>query len=279
MQAARAVLVYVATNRPDIACVILVPNNSDLRHSWSRGRVRHRFSRHQLAVILWCSPPTVPAARRSAHLESCDMSISPDSLTAASDAFPILRSKIAGLSVNELAGKFGTPLYVYDAAKILERIEDLRAFDAIRYAQKANSSLAILDLVRRQGVLVEAVSAGEVERAARGRLHARRRSPIDHLHGRHLRPRIARTGRRQGLARQLRLARHDRSVGRARCGRAITLRLNPGFGHGHSRKTNTGGEQSKHGIWHEQLDDCLRRGSPWPFGHGPAPAHWLGNRS
>jgi len=37
------------------------------------------------------------------------------------------------------------------------------------------------------------------------------------------------------------------------------LRLNPGFGHGHSQKTNTGGEQSKHGIWHEQLRDCLLR--------------------
>ena len=42
-------------------------------------------------------------------------------------------------------------------------------------------------------------------------------------------------------------------------GRNITLRINPGFGHGHSQKTNTGGEQSKHGIWHEQLDHCLRR--------------------
>jgi diaminopimelate decarboxylase len=40
-------------------------------------------------------------------------------------------------------------------------------------------------------------------------------------------------------------------------GREITLRINPGFGHGHSQKTNTGGEQSKHGIWHEQLNECL----------------------
>ena len=37
------------------------------------------------------------------------------------------------------------------------------------------------------------------------------------------------------------------------------LRINPGFGHGHSRKTNTGGEQSKHGIWHEQLAEALAR--------------------
>jgi diaminopimelate decarboxylase len=46
-------------------------------------------------------------------------------------------------------------------------------------------------------------------------------------------------------------------LGNCAPGRAITLRINPGFGHGHSRKTNTGGEQSKHGIWHEQLPDCL----------------------
>jgi diaminopimelate decarboxylase len=42
-------------------------------------------------------------------------------------------------------------------------------------------------------------------------------------------------------------------------GGSITLRINPGFGHGHSQKTNTGGESSKHGIWHDQLGDCLSR--------------------
>jgi diaminopimelate decarboxylase len=35
--------------------------------------------------------------------------------------------------------------------------------------------------------------------------------------------------------------------------------VNPGFGHGHSQKTNTGGEGSKHGIWHEEIPDVLRR--------------------
>ena len=76
-----------------------------------------------------------------------------------------LREIIAGIAVKELAEQFGTPTYVYDASKILARIEDLRAFDVIRYAQKACSNLAILDLVRRQGVLVDAVSAGEIHRA------------------------------------------------------------------------------------------------------------------
>jgi diaminopimelate decarboxylase len=36
-------------------------------------------------------------------------------------------------------------------------------------------------------------------------------------------------------------------------GHPVWLRINPGFGHGHSNKTNTGGEHSKHGIWHGDL--------------------------
>ncbi|VEA69777.1 Diaminopimelate decarboxylase [Serratia rubidaea] len=36
-------------------------------------------------------------------------------------------------------------------------------------------------------------------------------------------------------------------------GHPVWLRINPGFGHGHSQKTNTGGENSKHGIWYADL--------------------------
>ena len=180
-------------------------------------------------------------------------------LTAPADAFPLVRTEIAGLPVGELAAQYGTPLYVYDAAKIQERIEDLRAFDAIRYAQKANSNLAILDLMRRQGVLVEAVSAGEVKRAlAAGYVAHGDPPPIIYT---------ADIFDRESLELVVKLGLHVNcgspdmidQLGELAPGRAITLRVNPGFGHGHSRKTNTGGEQSKHGIWHEQLDDCLRR--------------------
>ena len=48
-------------------------------------------------------------------------------------------------------------------------------------------------------------------------------------------------------------------LGERRRGHHVWLRVNPGFGHGHSKKTNTGGESSKHGIWHETLGDALAR--------------------
>src|SRR4029453_15067420 len=75
------------------------------------------------------------------------------------------RTQIAGASIRDLASRFGTPVYVYDAAKIVERVNDLKQFDVIRFAQKACSNIAILDLVRRPGGVVDAVSAGEVRRA------------------------------------------------------------------------------------------------------------------
>src|SRR5690606_1368974 len=77
------------------------------------------------------------------------------------------RTEIAGLPVGEIADRFGTPCYVYDWGMIERRIEDLAAFDTIRYAQKALSNIAILDRMRRAGVVVDAVSAGEIERALR----------------------------------------------------------------------------------------------------------------
>lgn len=173
--------------------------------------------------------------------------------------FPTLRHEIAGVRVSDLARDFGTPTYVYDAAKILERVEDLRQFDVIRYAQKACSNLAILDLVRRQGVKVDAVSAGEIRRAmAAGYKAGGPNAEIVYT---------ADIFDREVLELVVKNDIHVNcgspdmidQLGERAPGRNITLRINPGFGHGHSQKTNTGGEQSKHGIWHTQLDDCLQR--------------------
>jgi len=178
---------------------------------------------------------------------------------SAVGSFPLLRTEIAGVKVTELAREFGTPTYVYDAAKIIQRIQDLRAFDVVRYAQKSNSNLAVLDLVRRQGALVDSVSAGEIQRAMAAGYSLGGEPPeivytadiFDH----------------EALALVVEQGVHVNcgspdmidQLGEAAPGQNITLRINPGFGHGHSQKTNTGGPQSKHGIWHNQLGDCLSR--------------------
>jgi diaminopimelate decarboxylase len=172
--------------------------------------------------------------------------------------FSPLRTEIGGVEIRKLAREFGTPAYVYDAAKISERIADLKAFDVVRYAMKACSNLAILDLMRRSGVLVDSVSGGEIGRAlAAGYAPGGDPPPIVYT---------ADIFDDEALEMVVKLGLHVNcgspdmieQLGRVAPGRHITLRLNPGFGHGHSQKTNTGGEQSKHGIWHAELDECLR---------------------
>ena len=176
------------------------------------------------------------------------------------ERFPTLIDEIAGCSVGELVQEFGTPVFVYDAARVVDRIQDLAAFDVVRYAQKANSNLAMLDLVRRHGVVVDAVSANEIRRALAAGFRAGPGEP----------PEIFYTADILDAETLELVVEYDIPVncgspdmidqlGQRAPGREITLRINPGFGHGHSQKTNTGGEQSKHGIWHEQLGDCLER--------------------
>ena len=74
---------------------------------------------------------------------------------------------IANASALDLARRFGTPLYVYDAAVIRRQIERVkRAFARLPfqpfYAMKANSNLAILRLVHQSGFGADAVSPGEI---------------------------------------------------------------------------------------------------------------------
>jgi diaminopimelate decarboxylase len=179
-------------------------------------------------------------------------------MPVATHSFPPTRQTIAGHSVAELANRFGTPCYVYDMETIRERVADLHAFDVIRYAQKACSNIAILDRLRRLGVVVDAVSAGEVRRALSAGFdpHSDPRGIVY----------TADVFDREALDLVKELGLHVNcgspdmieQLGRVMPGASVTLRVNPGFGHGHSQKTNTGGPQSKHGIWHEEIDACLR---------------------
>ncbi len=73
------------------------------------------------------------------------------------------------VSLETLARKFGTPLYVYSADQIVERLAMFQQALAGRehlvcYAVKANSALAILKLLAERGAGFDIVSGGELER-------------------------------------------------------------------------------------------------------------------
>ncbi|CAK6489790.1 Diaminopimelate decarboxylase [Pantoea sp. Nvir] len=154
-----------------------------------------------------------------------------------------------------LAQQYNGPFWAYDAQIIEQRIEQLRAFDVVRFAQKACSNIHILRLMRAAGVKVDSVSLGEIERALAAGFQPGG-DDIVFTADVFDRPTLARIA-------ELKVPVNAGSVdmlhqlGQVSPGHAVWLRINPGFGHGHSQKTNTGGENSKHGIWHSELPQAL----------------------
>lgn len=158
-------------------------------------------------------------------------------------------------SCHQIAADHGTPTWIYDAAVIEKRIAEVSMFDTVRYAQKANSNLAILALMRKHGVKVDAVTAGEIHRA---KLAGYELGSDDVIFTADIFDDDALEMIREYQV-PVNVGSPDMIDQLAAAGIdvPITLRINPGFGHGHSQKVNTGGESSKHGIWHTQIADCL----------------------
>lgn len=168
-----------------------------------------------------------------------------------------MSKSVDGPLVRAVAEQFGTPVYTYDAALIRERVASLSQFDVVRYAQKASSNTHLLRLLHGLDVAVDAVSGGEIERALRvGYSGAGEPSELvftaDVFDEATLQLVVERdVPVNAGSADML------RQLGARAPRHRVWLRINPGFGHGHSQKTNTGGESSKHGIWHEDLAEAL----------------------
>jgi len=161
-------------------------------------------------------------------------------------------------AIEGVANEFGTPVWFYDRSMIETRVRECQVFDVVRYAQKACSNLGILALMKKMGVVVDAVSAGEIVRALRVGYTGAGKVPgivytadifdadaLALVREHHIPVNVG----SPDMIRQL----HEAGIKTE-----LTVRVNPGFGHGHSRKTNTGGPLSKHGVWHENLTATLK---------------------
>jgi len=99
--------------------------------------------------------------------------IAPAEAECADDA------RLDGVDLQVLAQRLGTPLHVYSASAIRQRILALQTavqgLDAlICYAVKANSNLAVLELMAGAGLGADIVSAGELQRSLRAGIPADR---------------------------------------------------------------------------------------------------------
>jgi diaminopimelate decarboxylase len=118
-----------------------------------------------------------------------------------------------------------------------ERVRQLQVFDRIRFAQKANSNIHVLRVLREMDVLVDAVSLGEIERALRaGYVPGTAAHEIvftaDLIDDATL-ARVVELGIPVNCGSADMLV----QLGKVARGHPVWLRINPGFGHGHNRKT------------------------------------------
>ncbi|MCL2101092.1 MAG: diaminopimelate decarboxylase [Fibromonadales bacterium] len=142
-----------------------------------------------------------------------------------------------------------------------KRICDFRSFDIVRYAQKASPNVNLLSKMRGLGVEVDAVSAGEIVRALKAGFSS---SCIKYTADIFDRDALALVKEHSipvnigspGMLEQL----HEAGIKIP-----LTIRVNPGFGHGHSKKVNTGGNLSKHGVWHGELEALAQKAEQLGF--------------
>lgn len=155
----------------------------------------------------------------------------------------------------DLARRFGTPLYVHVTDGIQRQVDSLRGFDVVRYAMKANPCLAVLEHVRAAGAHVDCVSEGELARALAVGWSPSEITFTSDLFDHGALDAAVRAGVHVNLGSPDMIEQYAERAP----GGDVTLRVNPGFGHGHNRKVNTGGSSSKHGIWHSDLLEAVER--------------------
>jgi diaminopimelate decarboxylase len=172
---------------------------------------------------------------------------------------PILSPYVAVAIRNQ----FGSPVYVYDESTIVSRCQKVMAMPNafgldVRYAMKANSNRAILQLIAGQGLGIDASSLNEARRAMLAGIAPNRimlttqEVPIGQDR-RDLEGFMA-----EGLIynvcslRQLSLL----AQGNADASR-ISVRVNPGVGAGETSTRNTGDHYSSFGIHQNELPRVL----------------------
>lgn len=152
-----------------------------------------------------------------------------------------------------LAQQHGTPLFVYSEPVLRAQARALLAVPApygftARYAMKANPHPKVLAVFRELGVLIDASSAYEVERALQAGYRPEQILLTSQQLAHNLKDIVE-----QGVQFNATSLHQLQSYGELYPGKSVSIRMNPGIGSGHSAKTDVGGVTSGFGIWHEYI--------------------------
>jgi diaminopimelate decarboxylase len=156
----------------------------------------------------------------------------------------------AGLSVEDIADEFGTPVYVTDEQRVRENYRAVySAFSKymeteIHYAAKANTNMAILSILRQEGSGIDAVSIGEVRTCLKAGFDPSKIMYTGVFVSEEELKQVVATGVRVNLDSPS----EAEKMARIAPGAEVSFRITPGVGSGHGDKVITGNKGAKFGI-------------------------------
>lgn len=162
---------------------------------------------------------------------------------------------ISNLQFKNLAKRFGTPLYVYDVSVIERQWKALKSAikyepHQIYYAEKANSNLHILKLIKKLGAYLDVASPVEIYLGLKAGFSSEEMS----FTGLNLSKEELEYVLRKGIVINADSLSQLEAIGKLRRGTRVGIRINPVFGVGYHEKVITAGLQSKFGIYYKEID-------------------------
>lgn len=164
--------------------------------------------------------------------------------------------------LERLAAEYGTPFWIWDANVLRARIEavvsttDTPGVQA-RFAMKASPTTKVLKEMKRAGVWIDAVSGNEVLRARQAGYSGGHQPPEICFTADVFRDNSLEVVLEEGVLPNVGSPGMVADLQKANYMGPISLRVNPGFGHGHVNECDTGGPSSKHGVWITEAQTVL----------------------
>lgn len=154
-----------------------------------------------------------------------------------------------GIEPIELVEQYGSPLYVYNESILRQRCREMKNLLSYRnfsvsFSAKANSNLRLLEIVREEGLNVDAMSPGEIYVQLKAGFKPEQIFFIsNNVSAEELKYAIE-----MGVVISVDSLSQLELFGKINEGGRVAVRFNPGVGTGHNEKVVTAGKKTKFGI-------------------------------
>lgn len=168
---------------------------------------------------------------------------------------------IDGVPSTQLADEYGTPLFVYSENRIRTNVNQLKKAvkkhypkTRILFACKSNTNISILEVLRGEGVEIDAVSPGETFLALEAGF-----SPDEILYtGTSVREDELRDLVEAGIRLNVDSVSQMRRLLKLGVPETVSVRVNPEVGAGHHEHVITAGPDVKFGVWESQAPEAYQ---------------------